>query len=94
MDGATERRIVFGHTHLAFARTGPNGAELVNPGSVGMPFDGDQRAAYALVHEDGAVEQRRVPYVPEWVAAELRKRFPGFGETIARRIELARFDVG
>lgn len=94
MGGAAERRIVFGHTHLPFARTGPGGVELVNPGSVGMPFDGDQRAAYALVHDDGTVEHRRVPYVPEWVAAELRKRFPGFGETIARRIELARFDVG
>jgi diadenosine tetraphosphatase ApaH/serine/threonine PP2A family protein phosphatase len=94
MGGASERRIVFGHTHLPFARNGPGGVELVNPGSVGMPFDGDQRAAYAMVHDDGAVEHRRVPYVPEWVAAELRKRFPGFGETVARRIELARFDVG
>jgi diadenosine tetraphosphatase ApaH/serine/threonine PP2A family protein phosphatase len=91
---ASERRLVFGHTHLPFARTGPRGIELVNPGSVGMPFDGDQRAAYALVHDDGRVEHRRVPYVPEWVAAELRRRFPDFGETLARRIELARFDVG
>jgi diadenosine tetraphosphatase ApaH/serine/threonine PP2A family protein phosphatase len=29
--------------------------ELVNPGSVGMPFDGDTRAAYALLHEDGQI---------------------------------------
>jgi diadenosine tetraphosphatase ApaH/serine/threonine PP2A family protein phosphatase len=91
---ATERRIVFGHNHLPFARNGPGGVELVNPGSVGMPFDGDQRAAYALLGDDGRVEHRRVPYAPERVAAELRKRFPDFGETLARRIELARFDVG
>ena len=41
--------------------------ELVNPGTVGMPFDGDRRAAYALVGDDGAVEHRRVAY--DWEAA-------------------------
>jgi diadenosine tetraphosphatase ApaH/serine/threonine PP2A family protein phosphatase len=60
--GVGERRIVFGHTHLAFRRVGSDGLELVNPGSVGFPFDGDQRAAYALVHDDGSVEHRRVEY--------------------------------
>ena len=94
MGGAGERRVVFGHNHLPFARGGPDGVELVNPGSVGMPFDGDQRAAYALLHEDGHVEHRRVAYAFEPVAAELRARFPEFGETLARRIELASFDVG
>jgi predicted phosphodiesterase len=56
---ATERTIVFGHTHLPFSREGPDGVELVNPGSVGIPLDGDTRAAYALLHDDGAVEHRR-----------------------------------
>ena len=47
--GVGERRLVFGHTHLPFARmSAVGGIELVNPGSVGMPFDGDHRAAYAL----------------------------------------------
>ena len=53
---------MFGHTHLPFERTAAGGIELLNPGSVGMPFDGDRRAAYALLHEDGAVERRRVAY--------------------------------
>jgi predicted phosphodiesterase len=45
--GLTGRTLVFGHSHLQFHRTGPNGNELVNPGSVGMPLDGDTRAAWA-----------------------------------------------
>ena len=32
------------------------------PGSVGLPFDGDARAAYALAHDDGSIEHRRVAY--------------------------------
>ena len=46
--------------------------ELINPGSVGMPFDGDPRAAYALVHDDGTIEHRRVAYDHEASAARVR----------------------
>ncbi len=53
----------------------PDGVELVNPGSVGMPFDGDQRAAYALVREDGSLEHRRVAYDHERSAAAMTERF-------------------
>ena len=73
--GTEARRVVFGHTHLAFMREGPAGIELVNPGSVGIPLDGDRRSAYALVGEDGRVEQRRVDYDYAASAAELRARF-------------------
>jgi predicted phosphodiesterase len=45
--GLTGRTLVFGHSHLQFRREGPNGNTLVNPGSVGMPLDGDTRAAWA-----------------------------------------------
>ncbi len=76
LDGVRERRLVFGHTHLPFARISPiHGIELVNPGSVGMPFDGDHRAAYALLHDDGAIEHRRVPYDHAAVPAALRDRY-------------------
>ncbi len=73
--GVSERRIVFGHTHLQFRRARPDGVELVNPGSVGMPFDGDHRAAYALVREDGSLEHRRVAYDHERSAAAMTERF-------------------
>jgi predicted phosphodiesterase len=43
-----DRTIVFGHSHVQFTRPGPSGNTLVNPGSVGMPLDGDVRAAWGL----------------------------------------------
>jgi predicted phosphodiesterase len=73
--GVAERRVVFGHTHIQFRRTRPDGVELLNPGSVGMPLDGDHRAAYALVHADGTIEHRRVSYDHERSAAAMRERF-------------------
>jgi diadenosine tetraphosphatase ApaH/serine/threonine PP2A family protein phosphatase len=91
--GVRERRLVAGHTHLPFERTSGAGIALLNPGSVGMPFDGDVRAAYALLHDDGTVERRRVSYPHRDVAAALRTRFDGaWTELVARRIETARFD--
>jgi diadenosine tetraphosphatase ApaH/serine/threonine PP2A family protein phosphatase len=87
--GVEAERVVFGHTHLAFERLGPGGIQLVNPGSVGMPLDGDHRAAYAVVDGD-RVEQRRVEYDWQASVAAVRERV---GELPARRIELARFDV-
>jgi predicted phosphodiesterase len=94
--GAAEARVVFGHTHLPFRRRSADGSvELVNPGSVGMPFDGDTRAAYALVHPDSTVEHRRVPYDVAASAGRLRERWPGeaWADIVARRIEQARMDV-
>ena len=89
--GVTERRLVFGHTHLPFVREA-GGVELVNPGSVGMPFDGDPRAAYALAHEDGRIEHRRVAYDHEASAAAVQERFDGdWTGTVARRLREARF---
>jgi diadenosine tetraphosphatase ApaH/serine/threonine PP2A family protein phosphatase len=80
LEGVGERRLVFGHTHLPFARTSSAGAiELVNPGSVGMPFDGDHRAAYALLHDDGTIERRRVAYDHAAVPAALRDRYGDAG---------------
>jgi diadenosine tetraphosphatase ApaH/serine/threonine PP2A family protein phosphatase len=91
--GVRERRLVAGHTHLPFERTSAGGIALLNPGSVGMPFDGDVRAAYALLRDDGTVERRRVAYPHRDVAAALRERFDGaWTELVARRIETARFD--
>jgi hypothetical protein len=41
------RTLVFGHSHVQFGRHGAKDNELVNPGAVGMPLDGDPRAAWA-----------------------------------------------
>ncbi len=86
-------RIVFGHTHLAFRRKTDAGIELVNPGSAGMPFDGDPRAAYAVVKGDGSVVHRRVAYDHRSSAEAVRERLGDAGEEPARRIERASADA-
>jgi predicted phosphodiesterase len=85
--GVRERTVVFGHSHLQFRRPGPNGTELLNPGSVGMPLDGDRRGAYALRRDDGEFEFRRVEFDVEYVAAAWRTFGGTFGEMAAQRIE-------
>jgi predicted phosphodiesterase len=92
LEGVGERRVVFGHTHLQFRRVRSDGVELINPGSVGIPLDGDRRAAYALAHEDGSVQQCRVAYDHEASAAALGERFgeARWTEVIRRRILTAR----
>jgi diadenosine tetraphosphatase ApaH/serine/threonine PP2A family protein phosphatase len=92
LDDVREPLLVFGHTHLPFERQAGQ-IRLVNPGSVGMPFDGDPRAAWAILHEDGRVEHRRVAYDHEAAAAAVRAFGGAWSETVARRIELARIDA-
>ena len=88
---AREKRVVFGHTHLQFTRPAHEGVELVNPGSVGMPFDGDPRAAYALLGDDDRIELRRVAYDHEASAAAVEERFGGaaWAARSARRLRSA-----
>jgi diadenosine tetraphosphatase ApaH/serine/threonine PP2A family protein phosphatase len=94
LEGVAAPRVVFGHTHLPFARTSAvRGIELVNPGSVGMPFDGDPRAAYALVHDGWRVEHRRVEYDHAASAARVRAFGEGWSDVVAARIEQSRMDV-
>jgi diadenosine tetraphosphatase ApaH/serine/threonine PP2A family protein phosphatase len=76
--------VVFGHSHQQFRRAGPNGTDLLNPGSVGMPLDGDVRAAWATW--DGDFEFRRTEYDVERAAAAYRAMGGDFGEFAAQRI--------
>jgi putative phosphoesterase len=52
--------VCVGHTHLPF-HLELGRIQVVNPGSVGQPRDGDPRCAYAVI-EDGRVTLRRVEY--------------------------------
>ena len=83
--GVRDQTVVFGHSHLQFERPGPNGTILINPGSAGMPLDGDRRAAYALRRDDGEFEFRRVEYDVERVAHAWEQQ-PGWGKMAAERI--------
>jgi hypothetical protein len=79
LQGRTPGLLVVGHTHLQMRRDveRPDGGTttVVNPGSVGMPFDGDPRAAYGLLADDGTVELRRVDYDIERTVAEHAARW-------------------
>jgi predicted phosphodiesterase len=86
LDGVSDKTVVFGHSHLQFRRPGPNGTTLINPGSAGMPLDGDVRAAYALRRDDGEFEFRRVEYDIEPVARAWEKVGGTFGAFAAQRI--------
>jgi putative phosphoesterase len=66
-----------GHTHIPMDRL-VGGMRVVNVGSVGLPFDGDPRACYAIVTDlsgrssaSPQIELRRVAYNVEQVVGQL-----------------------
>ena len=85
--GVRDGLVVFGHSHQQFRRPGPDGTELLNPGSVGMPLDGDTRSAWAVRTDDGKFAFRRTEYDVQRAADGYRKLGGEFGEFAARRIE-------
>jgi predicted phosphodiesterase len=84
LGGVRDQMVVFGHSHQQFARPGPNGTSLVNPGSGGMPLDGDPRAAWATW--DGNFTFRRVDYDTQKAADAFRAMGGEFGEFTSNRI--------
>jgi putative phosphoesterase len=61
LDGVREDVVVCGHTHIQFDRR-IGDLRLVNAGSVGMPYEREPGAYWALLGAD--VEFRRTPYEP------------------------------
>jgi predicted phosphodiesterase len=69
--GVEAGAVLVGHTHIPFdLQLGHH--RVVNPGSVGLPLDGDPRAAYAVI-EDGTITLRRSAYSVERTVAALRR---------------------
>jgi predicted phosphodiesterase len=83
--GVRGRTVVFGHSHLQFRRPGPNDTELVNPGSAGMPLDGNRGAAWAT--RDGDFTFHRTEYDVERAVAGFQGLRSAFGERVALRLE-------
>jgi predicted phosphodiesterase len=86
LNGVRDKTVVFGHSHQQFRRPGPSGTTLINPGSVGMPLDGDVRAAYALRSDAGEFDFRRAEYDVERVAQAWEKVGGDFGKFAAQRV--------
>ncbi|MES1193063.1 MAG: metallophosphoesterase family protein, partial [Solirubrobacterales bacterium] len=89
--GVAQRRVVFGHSHLQFSRRTTSGIELVNPGSVGEPWDGDVRAAYALLDDRDVITLRRVAYDVEAAATAVERIGEPWATVTAERLRTARF---
>lgn len=90
--GSPARLVMVGHTHVAMDRQGETW-RVLNPGSVGAPFDEDPRAAYAVLDFDDAgtltLDRRRVPYDIERAVEQLH----ALGQPIAR-LQEARLRTG
>ena len=82
--GVEEALVVCGHTHVQFDRE-VAGTRLVNAGSVGMPYEAEPGAYWALLGPD--VELRRTPYDLEAAATAIRATgFPGADELAAANV--------
>jgi predicted phosphodiesterase len=68
--GVAQRAIVLGHTHVQFDRE-VAGRRLVNAGSVGMPYEGEAAAFWALLGP--GVELRRTRYDVTVTCARVRE---------------------
>ncbi len=62
--------VCVGHSHMPF-HLDLDGIQVLNPGSVGQPRDGDWRASYAII-EDGQVSLHRVEYDLEAAIRQMR----------------------
>lgn len=68
--GVLQRTVLCGHVHQRFDRV-VDGHRVVNPGSVGMPYEGDAAAFWALL-DGGEVELRRTAYDVPAALEEMR----------------------
>ena len=68
LEGVAECVVVAGHTHMQLDRV-IDGVRWINPGSVGMPYEGEVAAFWAILGPD--VELRRTPFDVERSAEAL-----------------------
>lgn len=66
--GVSQRVVVAGHTHMQLDRT-VDGVRWINPGSIGMPYEGEVAAFWAILGPE--VELRRTPFDTERSADSL-----------------------
>jgi len=84
---------VFGHIHYA-SRRHLDGREIASTGSVGFPFDGDLRAAYAVATSHAGqwtLDHRRVAYDSGAVALELESLDLPYASRSAAMLRQARW---
>jgi predicted phosphodiesterase len=87
LEGVPERVVVAGHTHMQDDRE-IGRTRWINPGSVGMPYEGEVAAFWAVLGPD--VELRRTPFDVERSAeAVLASGWPGAQSFVEENIRAA-----
>lgn len=85
---ASERTVVIGHTHHQFDRQASR-VRIVNAGSIGMPYEGEIAAFWALI-EDGEPRFRKTYFDVEQATAALEASdWPGADEFVAENLRAA-----
>jgi predicted phosphodiesterase len=77
--GVSERVLVTAHAHIQFDRVTTRGVRSVSPGSVGLPYQGQPGAYWAILGPD--LELRRTDYDLELAVARYRETTDPFVET-------------
>lgn len=87
-----EPLLVCAHTHRPLIQRFDDGGLVVNVGSVGLPFNGDRRAQYAILERQPGgwdVDLRRVPYdLDEILEVYETSGFLDEGDVTARLLQL------
>lgn len=82
---------VYGHIHRSFVRKLAR-MTVVNSGSVGLPYDGDRRAAYILL-DDSKPEVQRVEYNVDAEVDVLSQSSLPHADWVARMLARAAFET-
>jgi len=73
--------LITGHTHLPSYKKFFSGKTWMNPGSVGQPRDGDNRASYMIINDNFDIEFVRLPYNSSIIIEAMKKN--GFEDYIS-----------
>jgi putative phosphoesterase len=85
---ASEDTVVIGHTHHQFDRSASR-VRVINAGSIGMPYEGEVAAFWALV-ENGEPLFRKTSFDVEAAVAALEASdWPGAAEFVAENLRVA-----
>jgi putative phosphoesterase len=74
--GVEADAVLVGHTHRPF-NLSLDRQRVINPGSVGLPLDGDPRAAFAVLENDTVILRRAAYPIGDTIAALYRANLPG-----------------
>jgi putative phosphoesterase len=77
--------LVSGHTHLPSYKKMYSGKAWINPGSVGQPRDGNNKASYVIIDEELNTQFMRVPYNYDIVIEAMKQN--GFDDYISEGLK-------